>query len=299
MSDRKVEGTFRLDGLLEGPLFTEDDESYLHQFVEQTRQDSIRFSLSLQANRFSLLADQQVQIRPKRVPSIDILVTRHLDRLLRNYSLNEHQQVMSTVRSADISPGQETHTLYAIDAAGRIRTEQRTVACQTVTRAAPLTRRQLIVYGVVTVSIIILVLGVSVRFVPYKEMGSAFMGRLTAYDVNSLNITSSTYQALFEVVHIDYHQDMSRFILTCEVSDTFPTTAQQLNTAWVQANESMSQRLALESIARQQIRCRLYTESGETLGYSLIPMRWSPQHVTHFTLSIPFDRLIKRIELTF
>lgn len=298
MSRANVEGTFRLDGLLEGPLFTEDDESYLKQFTEQARQDNIHFALSLQSNRFSLLADPHIQLRPTHCASIDTFVSKHLNRLLQNYTPQEYQKLMSTVRSSDFTPGKETQTIYAIDSNGKICIEQRTIACETIPPAAPLTKRQKYIYGLSGIGIVILLLAISIFFVPYRKMGVAIVENLKPYNIERLE-TTSVYEDFFSIENISRNTKLSCFIIICKKTDNFPSTKEELNAAWIQASQSMSNRLAIESLARQQIRCILYNEAGKIIRRLTLPIHLPEDDTEHLIFQIPFDRSVKRINLTF
>ena len=295
MTSPPMEGTFQLDGLFEGPLFSPEDWTDLEDFVTQARQDQLYFALTRQFNRFSLLGDPHPRHTPPAVSSIDCLVTQHLNQLLHQYSLDERKQFTSTIRSTEFTQGQEIQTLYPIGQNGTIQIEQRTVNRPTRPAKTPLSRHQILLYSVITMAILVL----SILFVPYKQLISSVTHRTLAYDMDTLPVTATDFNDLFDIQSVEYNATQPALIVTCKLKASFPMTREAINQTWLDTNQSLFDRLAIEAIARQQIRCLLYAESNTLLRQWAIPMTRSKNQESLFTLTIPFDPETKSITLTY
>lgn len=283
MTSLPVEGTFQIDGLFEGPLFAPEDIVYLETFVEQTRQNNIHFTLTRQFNRFSLLGQPDLQQVPNGADSIHTRLIQYLNGLLEQFSLEDRRQFTSTVRSVEFTSGQEIQTLYAIGSNGLIHMEQRTVNTQTRRAKASLSRRQILFHSLIAV----LILGLSSLFVPYQKLASLIIQKAELYDVNSVNITAADFDSLFQIQSVDYEPKSVSLIISCEITGIFPRTKQALNQAWINTQQSLFDRLAIEAIARQQIRCLLYSESHTLITQWTAPITWSQDEDSQFMLAIP------------
>lgn len=295
MTEPGIEGTFRLDGLLEGPLLSADDTAYLQEFVAQARQEHLSFSLTHQFNRFSLLGDNQAVTKPTSTHSIDTLVTQHLNRLLRHFPREDRGRLMSTVRSIEYKAGQAIHTLYTIGPQGEIQTEQRVVPTSTRPPASVFARIQWLVYA----SVLVLLLGASSVFIPYRSWIDSVIHPAPDFDCNSLTVTAPHFDALLDHVAVKYDPNQSAFVVTCLVKPSFPRTSEALNRAWLSTRTSLFDRLTIEALARGQIRCQLLDDSGKLLGQWIVPMQWSQNSDHQFSLTIPFHPQTKTIQLAF
>ena len=70
MAVDKLEGTFHLDGLIEGPVFSDDDEQMIRQFLSDARKNGITFHLSIDGGRFSILPDTE----PVKLPAAAVSI---------------------------------------------------------------------------------------------------------------------------------------------------------------------------------------------------------------------------------
>jgi hypothetical protein len=111
MASCKIEGTFWLDGLLEGPLFSEEDENVINEFIKQTKVAGLKFHSATDRARFSLLVDTEPIEIGLGGESAHIRLEKCLETLLDNYSPEERMKLMSTLRSVEYIPGYEIQTL--------------------------------------------------------------------------------------------------------------------------------------------------------------------------------------------
>ena len=63
MKNAPVAGTFRLDGMIQGPLTEAEPISDMQNWVETGKKQGLVFHLSIEGNSFSITADPAVQKR--------------------------------------------------------------------------------------------------------------------------------------------------------------------------------------------------------------------------------------------
>ena len=85
-----IEGTFALDGLIEGKIPERADaKDLLHEWIEFAAKAKLKFSLELEGTSFSLLADNNpVQVAKLEAPP-DEAVANALTELLRIFPADE------------------------------------------------------------------------------------------------------------------------------------------------------------------------------------------------------------------
>lgn len=137
MSGKPTAGTYRLDGMLQGPLPADpeliDD---IRAWTKSAEAAGLHFHLSLDGGAFSLVADSAPQ-KTSRLKGNDLggALAQGLDALLDLIPQPASAAAFSTVRSEEFRDGSAVQTLYAIGMDGRIAAERRTV--DAVTAAAP------------------------------------------------------------------------------------------------------------------------------------------------------------------
>ena len=298
MSDSHIEGTFYLDGLLEGKIVAEDQASHIDRFVEQAAQEGLIFNLSIKGHYFSLLPDCQPMTLASS-ESAHALLERKLDGLLRHIATNDRMELMSTLRSVEYQSGQAIQTLYLIDSYGQISLEQRTVPAQTVAPARPLTRRQKIKLGGIILLACIVIISLSTLVVPYPQLLKKAISNIKPVDLDSVTVSATDFAPLFSIDSLGLNQDHTELIITCKTTEAYPKDANALNQAWRQSESSLSQTLVYESLARHILRCELFNDTGTLIMQKVCPIRWSSEQVDCFFIQVPFDRSVARINITF
>jgi len=301
MTAQKIEGTFFLDGLLEGPIFSPEDETFIQKLVDQARSVGLKFHLATDSGRFSVLADKQIAKLPSPQVSADSIVKEMLEELVRNYSRQECSQLMSTLRSVEYLPRQEKQTLYAIVPDGTISVQQRTIPADTVTPAPPLDMRTRLKYLGIVAGIMIVLFAISTLFVPYRSLYRKVVHNLKPFQVQNVQTDATVYQNYFQVetLEIEKGKDQDIIRVRCKIKPDFPDTTEKLNRTWNTARDSLEDRLVLEALARKNIRCELYGSENKYLKEYLCRIHWDKEDKTLFYLYIPMDRKIERILITY
>jgi hypothetical protein len=299
VAERKVEGTFQLDGLLEGPVFSTDDENIINAFVKQAGGAGLKFHAAIDRARFSLLADTEpVEIRPGR-ESADARVVKCLNELLKNYSPEECMQLMSTLRSIEYIPGHEIQTLYGIKPDRTVAVEQRTVRADTIRPAAPPDWRYKLKLAAVLAVVLCAAIGVSAFFVPYRDIARRLIDNARPFKIQNLKIDAGPYAQFFQVEVVELDRAEGTIRIVCKASQTYPATEEELNELWKSSADSVSKRLAVEALMRNCLRCEFFDRDGDFRGQQVCYMHWQGEKKEVFSIVIPFNRYLDRVKITY
>ena len=299
MDSRRIEGTFYLDGLLEGPLFSADDENIINAFVKQAKAAGLKFDTALDAGRFSFLADTEpVEIRPGE-ESADVRVVKCLNDFLKNYSPEECMKLMSTLRSVEYIPGHEIQTLYGIKPDATTAVEQRTVRAETIGPAQPPDWRYKLRLAAVLAVVLCAAIGVSSFFVQYRDIEWRLIENAWRFKIQDLKVDASAYGEFFSVEAMELDRDNEIIRILCRASQKYPATQDELNRLWKSSADSVSRRLAVEALTRNCVRCEFFDRDGDFRGQQLCYMRWKEDKKEVFTIVIPFRRYLGRVTITY
>lgn len=201
MSRKPVAGTYRLDGMLQGPLppgspVVEDMQAW----VVSAKENGLHFHPSVDGGKFSILADPAVQKTSRiRKGDLEDLMIDALDAFLALLPDGARTSVYSTVRSEEFRPGTAVQTLYAIGADGKIASEQRLVEVDTEDAAPELTPasiRRAILPGLV---VLLLGLLISSFFIDYRKLLSDARNRVVPLSREEVSVDRSPLGKVLEV----------------------------------------------------------------------------------------------------
>jgi hypothetical protein len=298
MAKAKIEGTFQVDGLLEGPLFSADDENIISAFVKQARCAGLKFDAAVDGGRFSLLPDTEpVEVGPGQ-ESADVRIVKCLTELLKKYSPAECVKLMSTLRSAEYIAGHEIQTLYGIKPDGTVQVEQRTVRAETARPAAPDWRHKLRLGGILAV-VLCAAIGVSAFFVPYRDIAKRVIENARPFKTEDLKIDAAAYEQFFQVEAVELSRRDGVIRIVCKASPEYPATEAELNELWESSRDSLYLRLAVEALARNCVRCEFYDRDGNFRGQQSCNMDWQGQEKEIFRIVIPFKRYLGRVRISY
>lgn len=298
MVNPKIEGMFYLDGLLEGPLFSADDENIIHDFVKQARSAGFKFNVSINAGRFSLLTVTQPIKVESGVESADVQVAKCLNGLLSNYSPEECMQLMSTLRSVEYVPGREIQTIYGIKPNGTIVSEQRTISAYTITPARGLGWQYKLKLAIILVIALFLVISASAFFLPYHEMARSLLDKAGPVEIQQIEIDADLYKNFFQVERLEFDSDKGVIRILCIPLEAYPSTEVEFNELWKSSVESLSQRLVVEALMRNCVRCELFDHNGNFRGQQFCYLRWTePDKKNFFVIAIAFDKCLDKIKI--
>jgi hypothetical protein len=295
MTAPKLEGTFHLDGLIEGPLFSDDDEQIIRRFIQEARTNGITFHLSIDGGRFSILPDTQPIKLPAAAVSADSTISTCIENWLANYSPPEHSQLMSTLRSVEYLPNRERQTLYAIHPAGTVSVEQRTVETETIAPAPPLDKKAILKNAAFFLMTLCVIIAISAIFVPYRDILGRFWQNVKPYNAEQLQINADTYADFFSIDTAEYDKETRLIKITCTTLEKFPITTQQLNQAWKKTDNSLPDKLAIESLARGYLLCEFFDAEDKFITHRSCRINYDPEKANSFYIHIPYNRLIHRV----
>ncbi|MCY2927235.1 MAG: hypothetical protein NT031_17740, partial [Planctomycetota bacterium] len=152
----RLEGTFALDGLVEGALGGAGEEfrGRLQAWADAAR-----------AGGLNLLFD-----------------------LLKIFPLAQRRNIFSTLRSTEYRPGEEVQTIYAVAPDGSVQMHQRTVSARTEAPPEPLTLKQKLRLGAVGLAVAMGVFGLSSLFVDYGQLVRRLKDSVVAMDPDKVQV---------------------------------------------------------------------------------------------------------------
>jgi len=295
----KIEGTFYLDGLLEGPVFAEGDEAFIREFVREAKRWGVKFHLSIDGGRFSLLGDTEPAELPVGASSVDAVLKDGLNQLLKNYSAEECGRLMSTLRSVEYVEGYEIQTLYGIHPRGEATVEQRRVGAATIKPAEPPDMRERMKQLGVLAAIFGVIFGISAFFIPYREIASRFWANARPFSLEEVEVQSDAgFSRFFEVEGLVHDKKTKSLHIVCKCLDGYPAGVESMNELWQAAADSLGDRLAIEALARGHLRVEVFDRQGLYAGQFDGRMHRSQEKEGYFYLIIPLGKDIERIKIT-
>lgn len=269
MSER-VEGTVKLDGLLEGRLSSAPEiRERLREWEAFAASNKLAFNLQFEGDTFSLLAE------PVPVP-VEMLgdepaetVRQALEQLLKLFPPEERRTLVSTIRSIEYRKGAEVQTLYYVAPDGSIRIRERTLSASTTPPPKRFTPREKVYVVSIAVLVALLVLALSSFFVDYRVMFRALLEGIIPLDANELTVETPHFQQYFTIEGKTLSDSRKTLILTLKRTDAFLRDEVALQAALEKAKPSITACLAVEALARGYVRCEYFDRDEKFLGFSL------------------------------
>ena len=190
MTDKPVAGTFRLDGMLQGPLPAEHQAGAdMQAWVESAKANGLHFHLSFDGSNYSLVAAPSVQrVTKLKDQDLEKLLSDGLNALLSLLPESEAANSFSTIRSEEFRPGSALQTLYAVGPGGTISSEQREVDIDTETPPPEITPASLRRSALPIAFVLLLALLISFLFIDYRELFSSARDRLVNLEKDEVTI---------------------------------------------------------------------------------------------------------------
>lgn len=208
-------------------------------------------------------------------------------------------QLMSTLRSVEYIPGHEVQSIYFIKPDGTAGMEQRIIKADTVSPDKPVEFKSKLKLIIIFTAILGLGIGISAFFVPYKDLGKRFVSELLPFDKQNLKIDIGSYKDFFRIDSVEINESKGNIQIICSVSDSYPATEKELNTLWKSPSESLPEKLTLEALARNCVRCVFSDSKGNFAGQVSCYMQWTGSDKKSFGIVIPFDRNIRNIQFCY
>jgi hypothetical protein len=284
--NERLEGTFFLDGLIEGRIATPDFEDELRSWLMRVRAAGLHFHLEVEGGGFSLLGENDpVAVGELAQPPAE-RIAQALEDLLERMPADARAQVFSTLRSIEYRPNTEVQTLFAVSD-GQVTMRQRSSAAETVAPPQPLDRRDKLKLLGVGLATAVLAVAISTFFVDYRAVWDDVVQNVSPFDIEALEVDLGAFERYFTIEQKKMGKGASVNVVL-ERTDAFPTTPEEAEALVAAENASLAERLAAESLARGYVRVEFFDHEGKYMGASFVrvaPLRDSETHTLNFPLS--------------
>jgi hypothetical protein len=296
----RIEGTFRLDGLLEGPRpETPEQESRLHHFVNLAARRNIEFQLEVEGDTFSLLAGSTPAKLPSPGTDLTDEIRQLLVQLLSPLPAQALSRVNSSLRSIEYRKGVEVQTVYAIRPDGTVEFRQRTVETETESAPHPRSRKDQIKMVLTGIGVACLLLLVSSFFVDYGSLLNQTLRTLSPLDAAKIALDASAYQKYFSVETCALRRQGDALLITLKRTPAYPLKESDFDAAQTAAEPSLRERLSVEALAHGYVRCEYFDDQGAFLGFSSERIEGLRTNETvELVLPLPRQRRLGRIVIT-
>lgn len=258
----KVEGTLRLEGLIEGQL--PDDEkvhSLFNEWLEFSSARGLHFDPAFTGNNFSLLADN----RPITISTLEShyeqLLKELLEQLVSILPDSYRGKVLSTVRSVEYQKNLEVQSIFSIQPGGSVSINTREVEARTTAPEPPVTFKQKIIAAAAGVVILLILIGLSALFLDYKKYAADIKSSFTPFDVSKVSI-NNRFSPYFEVTETTW--DGGYLLIHLTKTASFPDL-ETLPERYKAAGDDIYQKLALETLAKGYMMIEFFDEEGTFL----------------------------------
>lgn len=296
----EIEGTYTLDGMLQGPIPAQQAESMernLKEWTKSASESGFPFSLQIEAGQFSLLCGNDRQkITTEGISIADTLV-QSINALIETFPPETRGKLFSTIRSTEIVPGAAIKGLYMIGNDGLVRVETRQVDAETEADKGPLEKKEILKLGLISAAIIALFLLISAFFVPYKKWFGGAKNRFTVLKLDDIEFDNRLYQSYIEIQpeKLDKYRSGSIKLKIKRGSNWQEITAPEFQ---LDGNKiSWNKFLTLANLKRGSIPCTIHTTGGSGITYERrIPISaLAAKDETSVFLSLPADGLVKKV----
>ncbi len=264
MTPKPLTGTYYLDGLIEGPLGSASDaQARLADWMRLAQQAGYGFSLEIEGSGFSLLGDTARRRAPSPTTDMAEPLRDLLQQLAQSFPLELRSGLFSTVRSVQYGENLETQTIYALGPDGEVDAQQRTVDTATAMPEPPLTRKDHIRFGLVSLVALIAIFGISSLFVDWGDMFTKTMRKVTPVDVDAIAIELGAFEPFFEVTEKDTKGN--KLQLALKRKDAYPKDLAEIERRLTTA-KGLAERKTLEALASGYVRIEVFGAEDKFQG---------------------------------
>jgi len=266
-----IEGTIVLDGLIEG-RFTDGQATVekLDGWVKFVKNATgLTFTADASGDSFSMLPDNQPATIDKLQPDPQDAIRQALEQLVQALPESDRPTVFSTLRSSEYRKNEEVQSLYAVQADGTVAFESRTVDAKTVASVAPLTTKEKVKMGAISATIVLVMFGILMLIPGVREKVGDVISGAKPIQEDQIRIQARQYSKWFTVEVKEANRKAAKLTLTA--TDAMPSSDGELQIAYDNA-KSLSDKLAVEALARGYIRIELINDKGERYGSTELPL---------------------------
>jgi hypothetical protein len=300
MTGEKIEGTFFLDGLIQGKLPGKPDAAVsLREWVDSARAAGIRFHLEQEGQSFNLLADNRPAAVATLGPTGIVAVGDKLQDLLDLCGPESLASMVSTVRSTEYRPNAQVQTLYVFGPDGQVHSREQMTPINTTPPTPPVTVKQRVKMALIALVVIVGLFAVLSLFLPIPQMIHEAVGGLTPVDVKQINFDRGRYADFIEVGQpekVTVNRE-TRLAIKLKRTAKFPTTQGDFDSLAKSAG-TVQDRLAAEALVRGYITVRLFYDDQADYEKSEIPVK-ALREKQECTVTLPMNRRFNRVEFCY
>ena len=211
----QFENTYRLEGLIQGPLPPGPDGlTVIKKLTADFNRNGLRLSACFDDSQFKLTAENVTRDTEEIHPlEVDLMVHHALEKLLAAYPADLRMQIFSTLRSREYRPDLEVQSVYLVIYPGQVKVERREVAAEVAPRPAPLSVKNQFAYIAAAVGILALLGWASTILVEYRDLGEQKLSTLRGTRVEDLRVDDKTIQDFVRIVDVDVEKAPASFIV--------------------------------------------------------------------------------------
>jgi hypothetical protein len=261
----KLEGTFVLEGLIEGTLPDESLVSELRAWEHLVRNSKLPLTVQVDSGRFNVLPEMRPGKTTALSGSLRDVLTSLLEQLVEIIPPGWRVGLVSTLRSREYLNNEEEQILYVVDQAGMILVEQRRVDARTIKPAPPLTTREKIMIGVSSVGVLCIILAILMYSFDMKSWSQDARDSLVPYSAEEIRLDAESFAPWMNIEHKTLASGRE---LTLEFTPTkeWPVTWKSLDALYDNAT-TLKEKLTLQSIGRSKINYRLFDRNDKVITF--------------------------------
>ena len=221
----QFENTYRLEGLIQGPLPPGPDGlSVIKKLTADFNRNGLRLSACFDDSQFKLTAENVTRDTEEIHPlEVDLMVHHALEKLLAAYPADLRMQIFSTLRSREYRPDLEVQSVYLVIYPGQVKVERREVAAEVAPRPAPLSVKNQFAYIAAAVGILAFLGWASTILVEYRDLGEQKLSTFRGTRVEDLRVDDKSLVGFVRIVETDIaKQPESSIILTLRKGTKWP-----------------------------------------------------------------------------
>lgn len=221
----QFENTYRLEGLIQGPLPPGPDGlSVIKKLTADFNRNGLRLSACFDDSQFKLTAENVTRDTEEIHPlEVDLMVHHALEKLLAAYPADLRMQIFSTLRSREYRPDLEVQSVYLVIYPGQVKVERREVAAEVAPRPAPLSVKNQFAYIAAAVGILAFLGWASTILVEYRDLGEQKLSTFRGTRVEDLRVDDKSLVDFVRIVETDIaKQPESSIILTLRKGTKWP-----------------------------------------------------------------------------
>jgi len=262
MDNQKTVGTFKLDGIIEGPMPPAESAPKIEAWLAAARQKGLSFSADQSTGQFSLMAENRVyKTQDFAQPGgLGEFLSQIFEQLLETYPMQMRMSLFSTLRSMEFRPGTEVQTVYAVAPPGSIQSQERVVEAKTVAPPVELSSK-----GKIKIAVIGLLVALVIGFVAtklFKPQIEDAAGNLTKLKVDNVDVQMAGFKDFITIEKVEI--DKKKGGMTVKVIR---------GSRWDEAVnakpgdvEDWEVALAAQCIRRGYVRCEVFDKDKKYIG---------------------------------